>query len=224
MLLALLAGSLTVSAQGGKPSSCTNAPVNITIQDFNPGISSDGSGTYANGTGGVKAILNCNGQSIELSGIRPSYLNVTSPPLYGTAPAWPNSAPIAFFNIPLGNNFNNPQPQFTTYLKATMANSAGFFYMENPNATAPLNPADSDVNNSICTTSLVYVDHYPAGTYLNNTAAPETWDVYSDLNSAQCAGPLNVSSVGTAVYPLGKGNKTGTAQYSAPFHMLVQRQ
>ena len=230
MLLALLAASVTVPAQG-KPSSCTNAPVNITIQNFNPGISSDGSGTYENGVNGVKAILNCNGQSIELSGTRPTYLNLTfSQPLDGTAPAWSSPAPIAFFNIPLGIYFNNAQPfgtqkiTFTTYLKTTMANSAGFFYMENPSASAPLNAPGSGVNNSNCTTSLVYVDHYPAGVYA--TDAPETWDVYPDLNPQPplCIGPITEYNVGTVVYPLGKGNKSGTAQYSAPFHILIQRQ
>jgi hypothetical protein len=228
ILLALLAATATVPPQGGKPPSCTNAPVNITVQDFNPGISSDGSLTYVNGSGGVKAILNCNGQSIELSGTRPTYLNLNfSQAVDGAPPAWSSPAPIAFFNIPLGNQFNNAQPYgteketFTTFLKVTMANSTGFFYMENPNASLPLNAPSSGVNNSTCTTTLVYVDHYPAGVYATN--APETWDVYPDPQPASCIGAINAYNVGTVVYPLGK-NKNGTAQYSAPFHMLIQRQ
>ncbi len=231
MLLVLLAAGSTVSAQGGKPASCTNAPVRFTIEDHNPGLSSDGKelGTYTNGNG-VTAILNCNGESAELAGTRPTYLNLnfSQPPLDGTGPSWPASAPISFFNIPFGKFFNNAQPDpntysFTTYLKVTMASSnPGFFYMENPNATAPLNPPSSGVNNSYCNTTLVNVDHYPAGTY--QTGAPETWVVYPDPNPQPplCTGPITVNNVGTVEYSLPK-NKTGTAQFSVPFMITIQR-
>jgi hypothetical protein len=228
MLLALVVAGSIVSAQGGKPASCMNAPVSFTIQDNTVGLSSDGNGAYTNGNG-VTAILNCNGESAELAGTRPTYLNLNfSQPLDGTGPSWPSSAPISFFNIPFGAFFNNAQPNpndytFATYLKVTMASSnPGFFYMENPGPTAALNPPSSGVNNSYCNTTLVYVHHYPAGTY--QTGAPETWVVYPDPNPQPplCTGPTSVYNVGTVVYSLPK-NKTGTAQFSVPFKITIQR-
>ena len=227
-LLVLLVGGSIVSAQGGKPASCTNAPVRFTITDKNPGLSSDGNETYTNGNG-VTAILNCNGESAELAGTRPTYLNLDfSQPLDGTGPAWPASAPISFFNIPFGKFFNNAQPDpndytFATYLKVTMASSnPGFFYMENPGPTAALNPPNPGVNNSYCNTTLVYVHHYPAGTY--QIGAPETWVVYPDPSPQPplCTGALTVNNVGTVEYSLPK-NKTGTAQFSVPFMITIQR-
>jgi hypothetical protein len=229
MLLVLLAAGSIVSAQGGKPASCTNVPVRFTITDYNPGLSSDGldNGTYTNGNG-VTAILNCNGESAELAGTRPTYLNLSfSQPLDGTGPNWPASAPISFFNIPFGKFFNTqPDPNeytFATYLKVTMASSnPGFFYMENPGPTVALNPPSAGVNNSICNTTLVFVHHYPAGTY--QTGAPETWVVYPDPNPQPplCTGAINAYNVGTVEYSLPK-NKTGTAQFSVPFKITIQR-
>jgi hypothetical protein len=229
MLLVLLAAGATVSAQGGKPASCTNVPVSFTFEDHNPGLSSDGNVTYTNGNG-VTAILNCNGESAELAGTRPTYLNLNfSQPLDGTGPSWPASAPISFFNIPFGKFFSTQldpnKYSFTTYLKVTMASSnPGFFYMENPNATAPLNPPSSGVNNSTCNTTLVNVDHFPAGTYQNQTGAPETWVVYPDPTpqTPLCSGSPTVYNVGTVEYSLPK-NKTGTAQFSVPFKITIQR-
>lgn len=230
--LAVLAAGLSLSAQGGKPG-CTDAGVTftVTVTDNNPGMSSDGNQTYANGVGGVIARLNCDGDSAELSGTRPVYLNL-SKLLDGTAPAWTaNPAPALFFNIPFGKYFNNPLPSpsstFTTYLKVTMASpNAGYYFdMENPNADAPLNSPDSGVNTTTCTTTLVNVVHYAAGTYQNNPSAPETWVVSPDSSPASCSGSVSGYNVGTLLGPKPRGNGLETVgQFDVPFLITIQRQ
>jgi hypothetical protein len=217
--LAVLAAGLNLSAQAGKPPSCSDAAVTFTIGDDNPGMSSDGQGPYQNGIGGVIARLNCNGDSLELSGARPSILNLGTA-LNGTAPAWASSpAPVSFFNIPLGSLFNNAQPypyyySLTTYFKVTMAspNLGYFFNMENPSANiGGLQAPGSGVNTPIMT-ALVNVTHYPAGTYLGNSSAPETWIVSP-------ADP----PVGTLQSNL-KGGVRSVAQFNLPFNITVTRQ
>jgi hypothetical protein len=220
------------NAAAGKPVSCTNAPVNITITDFSPGISSDNAvnagfgNTYVHGQNGVNARLNCNGQTIELSGARPAYLNLQQSLVdAGPAPmpSWINTpTPIGFFNIYLGSFFNNAQPSatnftFTTYFRATTSNGGldqlYFYNMENPtaNALSGANP----IFNTICTTSLVYVTHYAAGTYLGNPLAPETWVVKPDVNPASCASNTNAYNVGTLVVSQTKARNV-VGQFSTP--------
>jgi hypothetical protein len=230
--LTLLAAGLSLSAQGGK-SSCTDAALSFTVTDNNPGMASDGNGSYLNGANGVIARLNCDGDSAELSGTRPVYLNL-SLLVDGTAPSWTTSqAPVLFFNIPFGNYFFNAQPQagsysFTTYLKATMAspNTGYYFDMENPAGIASgLNAPDSGVNTSTCTTTAVNVTHYGAGTYQNNPGAPETWVVSPVSSPASCTGAVYAYNVGTLLKknPHGNGQEI-VGQFDLPFLIVIQRQ
>ena len=229
IFLATLALGLTVSAKGR--SSCTDVPVTFTIAYYpsgTPGLSSDNLGAYANGGGGVKnAILNCNGESAELSVDavnRNVYLNLGAPGalVNGTDPL-PNPAPISFFNIPFGNFFYNAQPQsttynFTTYLKLNMAASGYYFDMQNPAANAPLQPPGSGINTP-CNTTLVNVSHTPA-----SGSTPETWVVTPDSSSETCQGQ-NVTDVGTlTIPPAGKHGSGTSAQFQAPFSITITRQ
>src|SRR5579872_2289036 len=96
--LAVLAAAVTLSAKGGK-SSCTDAGANFTITDQpagSPGLSSDGGGQYVNGESGVIGRINCDGDSLELSGSRQSLL-LLGAAVNGSAPGWASSsAPVAF--------------------------------------------------------------------------------------------------------------------------------
>jgi hypothetical protein len=219
LLAAVLAVALSLSpglspsakADRGK-SSCTTLGANFEITDNSPGLSSDGQIFYENGVGGVIGRINCNGQSLELSGTRRSILNLGAGYLNGTAPTW-SSAAVAFFNIPLGIYFNNAQPDpndryFTTYLKLTLAspNLGYFFNMENPDADAPLNDPDRGVNTPQ-TTILVNVHHIPAG------SDPETWVVT----------PAASPAVGTLMSNT-QGGLRAVGQFDAPFHIKVTRQ
>ncbi|HEV8416250.1 MAG TPA: hypothetical protein VGQ49_21840 [Bryobacteraceae bacterium] len=223
-LAAVLAVALSLSpglsqpAKGGK-TSCTTAGANFDIQYISApgaGLSSDGQDFYENGVGGVIGRINCNGQSLELSGDRHPTLTLGAA-LSGTNAPWGNDpAPVAFFNIPLGNFFNNAQPDpapwdHTTYLKVTMAspNSGYFFNMENPGAEAPLNSPDRGVNTPL-TTILVNVHHTPAG------SGPETWVVTPILDS-------NGHAVGTLMANV-KGGLRTVGQFDAPFSITVTRQ
>jgi hypothetical protein len=220
-LAAVLAAALSLSvtwnlsANRGK-TSCTTAGANFTIADgFSSGLSSDGGGEYKNGVDGVIGRINCNGQSLELSGTRRSKLNLGGAWLNGTVPDW-STSPVAFFNIPLGIYFNNAQPtdgdfSFTTYLKMTMAspNLGYFFNMENPDADAPLNDPDRNVNAPL-TTTLVNVHHIPAG------SDPETWIVTPVLNP-------DGEAVGTLMSNV-KGGLRAVGQFDAPFSITVRRQ
>lgn len=224
IFLSLLTVGLTLSAEGGK-NSCTDASANFTIMDQptgNPGLSSDGGGPYVNGENGVIGRINCDGESLELSGSRPSLL-LLGTALNGGAPSWANSpAPVSFFNIPLGNYFNNAEPDpsnyptFTTYLKVTMAspNLGYFFDLENPTATAPLQPPSSGVNTLSTTTTLVNVSHYPqvvdAG---GNVTQPETWIVT----------PFSSPAVGTLLSNQ-KGGVRQVGQFATAFYIVVTRQ
>jgi hypothetical protein len=209
-----LSPGLSSPAKGGK-TSCTTAGANfdITYIPSGPGLSSDGGLLYENGVAGVIGRINCNGQSLELSGARHSTLTLGDA-LSGTNAPWGhNPAPVAFFNIPLGNYFNNAQPDpalwdHTTYLKVTMAdpNLGYFFNMENPDSDAPLNAPDRGVNTSL-TTIKVNVHHTPAG------PDPETWIVTPD------AGP----AVGTLMANV-KGGLRTVGQFDVPFHITVTRQ
>jgi len=216
-----LSPGLSQSAKGGK-TSCTTVGANFDIQYIpapGTGLSSDGGGPYVNGdlNGGVIGRINCNGQSLELSGVRHSYLTLGAA-LSGTKPAWADSpAPVAFFNIPLGVYFNNAQPDpkeryFKTYLKVTMAspNLGYFFNMENPDADAPLNDPDRGVNTPL-TTILVNVHHIPAGS--NPVTDPETWVVT----------PAASPAVGTLMSNV-KGGLRAVGQFDAPFNITVTRQ
>ena len=85
-------------------------------------------------------------------------------------PSWINTpTKIGFFNIYLGSFFNNAQPSatnftFTTFFRATSSLDQLYcFNMENPAANAVIGA--NSLLNTICTTSLVYVTHYAAGTY-----------------------------------------------------------
>jgi len=209
-----LSPTLSLSAGGGK-ASCTTVGANFTIADNAPGMSSDGAGTYFNGVDGVIGRINCNGQSLELSGLsggRSVKLNLGGGLLNGTAPAW-STGPVAFFNIPLGIYFNNAQPDptvrdFTTYLKVNMAspNPGYFFNMENPDAEAPLNDPTRGLNTPL-TTILVNVHHTPVG------SGPETWVVTPSASPA----------VGTLMSNA-KGGLRAVGQFDAPFSITVTRQ
>jgi hypothetical protein len=209
-----LSPGLSLSAKGGK-TSCTTAGANFDIAYISsgPGLSSDGGLQYVNGELGVIGRINCDGQSLELSGVRHSYLTLGAA-LSGTKPAWADSpAPVAFFNIPLGKYFNNAQPDpmvrdFTTYLKVTMAspNLGYYFNMENPDADAPLNAPGGGVNTPLSTT-LVNVHHIPAG------SDPETWVVTPGASPA----------VGTLMSNA-KGGLRTVGQFDAPFSITVTRQ
>jgi len=213
-----LSPGLSLSAKGGK-TSCTTAGANFTIADsFSPGLSSDSGGEYVNGVDGVIGRINCNGQSLELSGTRPSILILGGGYLNGTAPPW-SSAPVAFFNIPLGHYFNNAQPtdgdfSFTTYLKVTMAspNLGYFFNMENPDADAPLNSPDSGVNTPL-TTTLVNVDHLAA-----TASTHETWVV-----TPVPTPPDTPPAVGTLMSNV-RGGLRAVGQFDVPFSITVTRQ
>jgi len=223
LLAAVLAVALCLSpglspsakADRGK-SSCTTLGANFEITDNSPGLSSDGQIFYENGVGGVIGRINCNGQSLELSGDRHPTLTLGAA-LSGTNAPWGNDpAPVAFFNIPLGIYFNNAQPDpndryFTTYLKLTLAspNLGYFFNMENPDADAPLNDPDRGVNTPQ-TTILVNVHHTPAG------SGPETWVVTPILDS-------NGHAVGTLMANV-KGGLRTVGQFDAPFSITVTRQ
>ena len=215
-----LSPGLTPSAKGGK-SSCTTEGANFEIADNFAGnptaLSSNGGSTYTNGDPGVIGRINCNGQSLELSvsGVRQPSLNLGGRLLNGTLPIG-SSAPVAFFNIPLGIHFNNAQPDpapwtLTTYLKVTMAspNLGYFFNMENPNADLPLNDPDQGVNTPLITT-LVNVQHIPAG---SNPVTPETWVVT----------PAASPAVGTLRSNV-KGGLRTVGQFDAPFSIKVTRQ
>lgn len=211
-----LTPGLSPSAKGGK-TSCTTAGANFDIAYISsgPGLSSDGGGPYVNGdlNGGVIGRINCNGQSLELSGVRHSILTLGAA-LSGTNAPWGHDpAPVAFFNIPLGKYFNNAQPDpapwdHTTYLKLTMAspNLGYFFNMENPAADAPLNSPDGGVNTPL-TTILVNVQHIPAG------SGPETWIVTPGASPA----------VGTLMSNI-KGGLRTVGQFDTPFSITVTRQ
>ena len=211
-----LSPGLGLSAKGAK-TSCTTAGANFDITYIpapGAGLSSDGNGKYVNGELGVIGRINCDGQSLELSGVRHSMLTLGAA-LSGTNAPWGHDpAPVAFFNIPLGIYFNNAQPDpnnypdFTTYLKVTMAspNLGYFFNMENPAADAPLNAPDGGVNTPL-PTILVNVHHTPAG------PGPETWVVTPGASPA----------VGTLMSNA-KGGLRTVGQFDAPFSITVTRQ
>ncbi len=219
-----LSPSLSVPAKGGK-TSCTTAYANFTIADYSPGLSSDGinNGQYVNGVDGVIGRINCNGQSLELSGTRHSNLTLGAAGLNGTTP-W-STSPVAFFNIPLGSYFNNAQPDpvernFTTYLKLVMAspNNGYFFNLENPGADAPLNDPDRGVNTPLVTT-LVHVHHIPADASAM-PPTPETWVVTPE---PPADGSADNPVVGTLMSNL-KGGLRVVGQFNAPFSITVTRQ
>ena len=219
-----LTPGLSPSAKGGKPSSCTTVGANFTIADHDAdnipfALSSNGYGTYVNGVDGVIGRINCNGQSLELSGTQHPMLNLGARLLNGALPIEP-SAPVAFFNIPLGSSFNNAQPDpapwdHTTYLKVTMAspNPGYFFNMENPDAYLPLNDPDRGVNTPLATI-LVNVHHTPEG--FDPVTDPETWVVTPVLNS-------DGKAVGTLMSNV-KGGLRTVGQFDAPFSITVTRQ
>jgi hypothetical protein len=212
LCLAVLVAAMSLSAQGKH--SCTNGGANFTIADDVPGMSSDGGGQYINGEQGVIGRINCDGDSLELSGTRHAYLTLGTA-ISGTAPSWADGqAPVAFFNIPLGQFFNNAEPNpynfsFTTYLEITMGepNLGYYFDMENPGANAPLNAPSKGVNTPFSTT-LVNVAHYAA-----TATAPETWVVTPASNPA----------IGTLMANL-KGGLHAVGQFYLPFSITVTRQ
>ena len=224
IFLTLLAAGLSLTAQGGKPASCTDAGANFTITDQsagNPGLSSDGGGQYVNGESGVIGRINCDGDSLELSGSRHSLL-LLGAALNGGAPGWAgNSAPVAFFNIPLGSHFNNAEPDpstytITTYFKVTMASPhLGYYFdLENPNANAGgLQSPSSGVNTPNITT-LVNVTHYPQMVDVSgNVTEPETWIVT----------PYSSPAVGTLLSNV-KGGLRPVGQFDTAFSITVTRQ
>ena len=233
-LAAVLAAALTIApslsspAKAGKPSSCTTAGANFIIADGPTGLSSDGGGQYVNGENGVIGRINCNGESLELSGTRRSNLNLGGTVLNGSAP-W-STSPVAFFNIPLGVYFNNAQPDpternYTTYLKLVMAspNNGYFFNLENPDADAPLNDPDRSLNAPLVTT-LVHVHHCPANADPTTTNCPantpETWVVTPE---PPADGSADHPVVGTLMSNL-KGGLRTVGQFNAPFSITVTRQ
>lgn len=224
-----LSPGLSQPAKGGK-TSCTTVGANFTIADSFAGnptaLSSNGGSFYTNGDPGVIGRINCNGQSLELSvsGARQPSLNLGGRLLNGTLPI-ASSAPVAFFNIPLGMYFNNAQPTegdfpFTTYLKVTMAspNLGYFFNMENPNADAPLNDPARGVNAPLVTT-LVHVHHIPADAAAT-PPIPETWIVTPE---PPADGSAAYPVVGTLMSNV-KGGLRAVGQFDAPFNITVTRQ
>jgi hypothetical protein len=212
LCLVLLAAITSLYAQ--KQQTCTTGGANFTVADYLPGMSSDGGGSYINSEQGVIGRINCNGQSLELSGTRHTYLSLGTP-INGTAPSWAASpAPVAFFNIPLGKFFNNAEPNptdfsFTTYLDITMGspNLGYYFSMQNPTESAGLSAPTKGVNTPLVTT-LVNVIHYGA-----TPTAPETWVVT----------PASISPIGTLMSNL-KGGLGEVGQFYLPFSITVTRQ
>lgn len=233
--LAAMTAALSLFAKG----TCTDAPVTFAIQYYapsSPGMSSDSVGpTYTYGGNGIKtAILNCDGESAELSvdGVnRNVYLNLGAPGslIDGTDPL-PNPAPIAFFNIPFGSCFDNAQPSsnpscssFQTYLKVNLVASGYYFDMQAPGLTIPLQQPGSGVNEP-CTTSIVDVTHSPE--VLNPDGSlntPEMWVVTPDSASETCLG-ASVTDVGTLAIPATTKHGSGSgAQFHVPFSMIITR-
>jgi len=210
--LAVLAAVMSLSAQ--KQQTCTTAGANFAVADYVQGMSSDGAGEYVNGEQGVIGRINCNGQSLELSGTRHTYLTLGTA-INGTAPSWAGSpAPVAFFNIPLGIFFNNGEPNpnnfsLTTYLDVTMGspNLGYYFDMQNPNQSAGLSAPMKGVNTPLVT-ALVSVIHYAA-----TPTAPETWVVT----------PGSSPVIGTLSSNL-KGGLRAVGQFNLPFSITVTRQ
>lgn len=223
IFLLLMTSGVAFSAPGGK-TTCTDAGVNFTITDQTPGtpgLSSDGGGPYVNAENGVIGRINCDGDSLELSGSRHSLL-LLGAALNGSAPSWANSpAPVAFFNILLGSYFNNaePDPSFysmTTYLEVTMAtpNLGYFFDLESPNASAGGSLSPAKGVNTPLTTTPVNVTHYPQvvdGS--GNVTQPETWVVT----------PVSSPAVGTLMSNA-KGGLHALGQFNTAFSIVVTRQ
>ena len=220
--LAAMATALTLSAKGGK-TSCTDAGANFTIADQSgPGLSSDGAGQYINSENGVIGRINCNGESLELSGTRHSFL-LLGTPLTGGYPNWASSsAPVAFFNIPLGIKFNNAEPDpnnytITTYFEVTMAtpNLGYYFDLENPGAGMSIGlSSPSTAVNTPAVTTPVSVTHIPQVVdQFGNVTESETWVVT----------PLTTPAVGTLLSNL-KGGLRPVGQFSTAFTITITRQ
>jgi len=253
VVLTALTAAISLTAQAGKPGSgsssrCTDTYVSFTIADYQTGMSSDNvvgksyGNIYANGVNGVIARFNCDGDSAELSGdtVRSSYLNLGTA-LDGKAPSWAGSpAPIAFFNIPFGNCFNNADPttcsHFTTYLKLTMGapNTGSYFDMENASTSAGgLQSPASGVNNP-CATAQVEVTYYPAGTPAatvpvptppapsTGTGAPNTWYVVPLSSLSSCGAAPTPLYIGT-LYSGQTKTQDIVGQFNIPFQILIQQ-
>jgi hypothetical protein len=244
--LGLWALALAVVTTAVYAGNCHNPPLIFTIssqyQDpstllpYNAGILSDGQGDYVNGNGVVADITTCNGSNTAtLSPGTTRYVIFDFRNAVATnsnTPPW-TSTPLLFVSI--SNILYNYNPtatySFTTYLKTTLKATTtattlnGYFNLENPNAVAPFNPPDSNINTP-CLTSLVNVQHIPA-----TSSTKETWIAWPDSNPANssCGGAVNGTpvQVGTLLVPSSshKGGEStvNAGQFTVPFYITIRR-
>lgn len=229
---------------------CTKDPLIFTVSDsyqdpstfnnYTSGIHPDTAFDYIDDENGVSAKLDtCNGNLAQLAPGSTRYVtfdfrnvlatNSNTPTTWNTSPA------LAFYISNILHNYNPATTYtFTSYLKttlkATVSATTGngyFFFMENPNATAPVNPPDSIVN-SPCITSLVNVKHIPATT---NPSTPEIWIVWPDSDPSNSSCPAVTGSpvqVGTIEGPNSASKKGGqftvnAGQFTVPFYITIRR-
>jgi hypothetical protein len=237
-----LAAACSLPAYAGK---CTKDPLVFTISDsyqdphtfnnYQAGIHPDGAGDYTDGQNLVSAKLDtCNGNLAQLAPGPTRYVTFDFRNVVATnlnSPTWTASPALDFYISNILYNYN-PAATYTfdSYLKTTLKTTVSatigngyFFFMENPNAPAPVNPPDSIVN-SPCSTSLVHVQHIPA-----TDLTKETWIVWPDSDPLNSCGSVTGSpvQVGTIEGPnstrKGGQSTVNAGQFVVPFYITIRR-
>ena len=240
IFVATAAALLSAPAFAGKCGD-VDIPVSFTISStytdpsnaqltYNSGILSDGGGAYINGQQGVSALIHtCNGSNgttLQTSnGSRYVIWDFRNAVYTNTlTPSW-TQKPVTNTGFTFANLLYSYSPSlnysFTTYMQYVYFQSLSYaFSMQNPNATAPFNSPDANVN-SPCMTSLVNVTHYAA-----TDISKETWIVWPDSTPVNCTSPVSGShaQVGTLRTHAQHGpDLVGAGQFTVPFYITIQR-